>query len=291
VTSSTWRVPPATPQEYGERLAALGLSRYIDSLLPLCRRSLRLVATPGTEGDLARTRLGGRPLLPESAVWPAADDRPLSFIVQIDCSETSPLLSHEPLPNDGLLSFFYDGVAQEAWGFDPEDWGHWAVLYTPSTVPVALREFPHDLDDVGRYASAPLQPKVEWTFPPGESFDVEKLGILRPWVTYSHVFGHPDGNDLVHRLLENPDPVQGDMQHECQLASNGIYCGNSRYTVDPRAQALLPQSSRWRLLLQIDSQEDIGMMWGDVGRIYYWIRDDYLREGLWESAWLVLQCG
>jgi len=33
------------------------------------------------------------------------------------------------------------------------------------------------------------------------------------------------------------------------------------------------------------------MMWGDVGRIYYWIRDDYLREGLWESAWLVPQCG
>ncbi|MCR8632194.1 YwqG family protein [Paenibacillus radicis (ex Xue et al. 2023)] len=31
--------------------------------------------------------------------------------------------------------------------------------------------------------------------------------------------------------------------------------------------------SDWKLLLQIDSEEEIGMMWGDAGRIYFWIRE------------------
>jgi uncharacterized protein YwqG len=32
------------------------------------------------------------------------------------------------------------------------------------------------------------------------------------------------------------------------------------------------------------------MMWGDVGRIYFWLTDEDLRARRWEEAWLVLQC-
>jgi len=30
------------------------------------------------------------------------------------------------------------------------------------------------------------------------------------------------------------------------------------------------------LLLQIDSEDDAGMMWGDVGRLYWWMKKDEL---------------
>jgi len=32
-------------------------------------------------------------------------------------------------------------------------------------------------------------------------------------------------------------------------------------------------------------------MWGDLGRIYYWIRDDDLAARRFDRSWLVLQCG
>jgi uncharacterized protein YwqG len=33
------------------------------------------------------------------------------------------------------------------------------------------------------------------------------------------------------------------------------------------------------------------MMWGDVGRIYYWIKHPDLIARDWELSWLILQCG
>ena len=59
-----------------------------------------------------------------------------------------------------------------------------------------------------------------------------------------------------------------------------------------RHRELMTGSSDWRLLLQVDSSEsETGMMWGDLGRIYFWMRETDLRDGNWSSSWLVLQCG
>jgi uncharacterized protein YwqG len=33
------------------------------------------------------------------------------------------------------------------------------------------------------------------------------------------------------------------------------------------------------------------MMWGDVGRLYYWIKHDDLVARNWDLTWLILQCG
>jgi uncharacterized protein YwqG len=46
----------------------------------------------------------------------------------------------------------------------------------------------------------------------------------------------------------------------------------------------------WHLLLQVDSEQAAGMMWGDVGRLYYWIRSKDLKAGNFDNVWLVLQC-
>jgi len=119
---------------------------------------------------------------------------------------------------------------------------------------------------------------------------VEQIGIANWWSTYGRVLGNGEGS--INRLLGNPDPVQGDMQRECQLASNGIYCGDDNYISKPEAQALLPGSADRRLLLQVDSfEEEAGMMWGDVGRLYYWLTEHDLRSHKWSNTWMVLQCG
>ena len=47
----------------------------------------------------------------------------------------------------------------------------------------------------------------------------------------------------------------------------------------------------WRLLLQMDSDDDLDVMWGDAGILYFWIQADEARRGDFSNAWMILQCG
>lgn len=141
-----------------------------------------------------------------------------------------------------------------------------------------------------------LEARVDRTFAEWESWHIDRLGMDRDaaFRYASALQAWKDSQDLnagsVHRLLGHPDQIQGDMMLECQLASNGINVGGRRVR-DETERALEVGARDWRLLLQIDSDDRSGMMWGDVGRLYYWIRANDLREGRWDRVWMVLQCG
>jgi len=93
-----------------------------------------------------------------------------------------------------------------------------------------------------------------------------------------------------HRLGGHADCVQGPMELDCQLVTNGHYLGNSTCFEDPRSKILAAGALDWRLSLQIDSDDNAGTMWGDYGRIYYWIREGDLRAHEFDKCWLILQC-
>jgi uncharacterized protein YwqG len=87
--------------------------------------------------------------------------------------------------------------------------------------------------------------------------------------------------------------MQGEMQTDCQLASHGInYCNPVHGGVsEVEINKLKEGATDWELLLQIDSDDNAGMMWGDVGKLYFWIHRDELRRRNLDAAWMVLQCG
>lgn len=91
-------------------------------------------------------------------------------------------------------------------------------------------------------------------------------------------------------MLGWPDEIQGPMELECQLVSRGLYCGDPSGYRDPRAEELSAGATEWRLLLQLDSDDRAEMMWGDGGRLYFWMREQDLVDRRFESAWAVLQC-
>ena len=72
--------------------------------------------------------------------------------------------------------------------------------------------------------------------------------------------------------------------------SNGLYCSDASGYKDPRAKELESGAKDWRLLLQIDSDDKASMMWGDSGRLYFWIRQDDLQNKRFEKTWVILQC-
>jgi hypothetical protein len=52
------------------------------------------------------------------------------------------------------------------------------------------------------------------------------------------------------------------------------------------ARLLEPGIAEWRLLAQIDTDEDLGMFWGDTG---WWLRELDFAAGRVERCWGVVQ--
>jgi hypothetical protein len=93
----------------------------------------------------------------------------------------------------------------------------------------------------------------------------------------------------IHRIGGHPQTIQGDMRLGLQLVTNGIPCGNPAAYQDPRVPALKAGAADWRLLLQLDS-DDARWSWGDLGRLYFWIRRDDLANRNFDRIWCGLQC-
>jgi hypothetical protein len=68
----------------------------------------------------------------------------------------------------------------------------------------------------------------------------------------------------------------------------GLYCGDASAREDPRAVTLSRGAADWQLLLQLDSEpEPAEMLWGDAGRVYFWMRAADLRSIRPEAAWAI----
>ena len=276
-------------------IAEAGLKRLSPGLEAQARPTV-FVATESSSQKkpaLGASRIGGDPDLPAGLPWPLREGRPLSFLAQFRLEDLSGFEPQGLLPARGQLYFFYDAV-ECPWGFDPKHRGGWKVFHSaaPTLVPSAA---PKSLAESGRFGPCTVRFEAGSTLPSVHSGYVHSLGLsddeVDAYVELEQKVGGPVApGDGCHRFFGHPDQVQGDMEDECQFVSNGIYCGGSDYYDDPRAAALQPGAKDWRLLLQIDSDDRAGMMWGDLGMLYFWIREQDLRSGSFEEVWTVLQC-
>lgn len=230
----------------------------------------------------SRSYLGGTPQLPLGAPWPSWRDRPLGFLGRICLSDLHRTVPIDWLPSSGALLFFYD-IERQPWGFDPEDRG-WTVIYDA-----------HDRrrPDESRPGKVLLLPRLDIGFraidsyPSWERHPIKGLDLTdRELDELSKLTDEQFQDSPEHQVAGFPRPVQNDdMELECQLTSRGL-----RDPDDPRASALEAGAGDWKLLLQLDSDDDLGVMWGDVGMLYFWVREQDARAGHFENAWVVLQC-
>jgi uncharacterized protein YwqG len=129
-------------------------------------------------------------------------------------------------------------------------------------------------------------------FPSCLSEPVHKLRLTdEEFDEYDNQLNAPFHGKPKHQVAGFPSPVQqDDMELECQLVTNGLYCGDASGYEDPRADELKSGVGNWRLLLQLDEDDELDMMWGDSGIIYYWVEEDKAQKGDFSNVWLVLQC-
>jgi uncharacterized protein YwqG len=253
------------------------------------RKALHLAA-----GGDGASKIGGLPHLPASLEWPQWKGERLAFLAQVALAELPRPAPLAELPTEGMLYFFYD-PGQSTWGFDPADRGSWRVLYAPAAAG-APREAPADLPREAihpekRVRFRPIDSYPGWErlqVPAGLPLDESGPLIDAAYAAKSAAYGELPQ----HQVGGYPSPQQGDeMELECQLASHGVYCGDPSGYDDPRVEGLRAGASQWTLLLQLDSDEDVAMMWGDLGMLYFWIRSADLERRDFSGVWMVLQCG
>lgn len=263
-----------------------GILRKYPVLHSYAKASLQLIP----DSPKGFSKLGGLPDVPASFAWPQWKGRPLAFICQLKLSEV-PALKDSPLPAKGLLYFFYD-QDQSTWGFDPKDQGSWKLIYVEDEPKSLTQASPPPGLELA-YTQLRMGFREVLTYPTWDSPVIQALRL-----------GDQDTDDYVtmkseaylgqaaHRLGSYPDAIQnGDMELDCQLASNGLYCGDSTGYSDPRAAGLEKGKGDWIMLLQVDSDDRTDMMWGDAGMLYFWIRKQDLKQANFDEVWMILQCG
>jgi uncharacterized protein YwqG len=150
------------------------------------------------------------------------------------------------------------------------------------------------LPEEARFPQRGLSFRREWTLPTRVSVGGVELS---KWENDDYfdlcrqLMGSSEGDEPVHRCGGYPQEIQGDMRLECQLVTNGIYCGDTSGYQDPRRSALESGAADWQLVLQIDSDEErLGWLWGDAGRVYFWARRQDIESAHFDGSWAILQC-
>lgn len=281
-----------------ELLAASGLEAYTERFDSLIFPTYEIQLNPKEDADIptGASKIGGEPDLHADVEWPQWESHNMSFVAQINLADLS---DNTLLPSEGVLSFFYtvEGLENPDFYEAPDTC---RVIYTPAERLSQLdrRSLPELAEEavfrpnVAAFTPALCVPASESAYL--ESMDLGWNGNREHFDLYWKVFleayrERTQPSDTIHRLLGHPDQIQGDMQVACEVMTTDLTYDMLQ---DAEVNARTVKSAlQWRLLLQIDSDEDnTGIMFGDVGRIYFWIREDDLAAQRFDRVVCEMQC-
>lgn len=222
-----------------------------------------------------------------AGAWPRFQGVPLGFVAQLDLAEMRAAGGPDWLPDVGRLLFFYSHE-HGGWGFEPTDAGSSVVLYDPGEATRAKE--PSDLAQEARFDRYPVSFAADLSYCTDERLGVGRLSGKEERLLEKAI-DEMTPTEPAHQVGGYPGPIQGDgMELECQLVTNGLRMGRAKDYDAAQASELAPGADDWRLLLQLDSDDAAGMMWGDSGRLYFWIREQDARAGDFSESWTILQC-
>ena len=255
--------------------------------------SIQCEKTEENELKLGVSKIGGSPDLPQNIDWlKDKAGKTMSLIAQINLAEITDYDIEHKLPKQGILYFFYDAETQP-WGFDPQDKGRFKVLFLKDQdLDLERKQIPADLDQkMAYFKTAKLSFETILNLPDLSSSVMDYT--FENQQEEEHYFNWIDDNEqgLINKLLGHSNNMQDGMELECALMSNGIYCEDSKGYSQENIKKFSNEAEKWTLLLQIDSNENLGMMWGDAGRLYFWIKEEDLKNENFDQVWCVLQCG
>lgn len=276
--------------------------KLVDKFKFMTKEAIKLEFSEiNTKLPIGASKFGGKPDLPKRFEWfyykgegfdGVIKDRPLSFLAQINCREVKSYDKESLLPDKGMFYFFYE-LETMTWGFDPSDKGSARVYYFAGDISeLVTLDFPEDLEKDFRLPEIHISYSSKKDLPSFEEFnDFDKY---ENWDDFDEkrVEAGYEHDDEISKLLGYADIIQNSMQLQCEQVDNGIYCGNQVRVSHSELKLMKERSKEWELLFQLDtvSTQDFELMFGDCGRIYFYIKKCDLRDEIFDNIWLILQC-
>jgi hypothetical protein len=248
------------------------------------------------EGEPLVGYLGGDPLLPAGVEWPVWEGHgPLSFVAAVDCGEIPVSELDIPVPDDGMLLFFYfNGVGEDAVQYlDPDSIkGGTRVVYVPEgaedvaerAVPEGLEAFPRVLLTGELIATAPDNENAALVAAYGDPDTAADDGDYTEFPYTDDGDGFYDAltsfrrdHSPHHRIGGYALPKAGSVTKE---AAHAVAPGDDDAAKAERRELL----GELVMLLQIDSDGRAAMEWGDTGRLYWLIKREDLAARDFDKA-------
>ena len=254
------------------------------------------------------SKIGGKPDLPKDFQWfyykgedykKIVENRPLSFLMQINCEEVHKYDKESLLPEKGMLYFFYE-LFTMTWGFSPQDRGSAKVFYYDGEIEdLVPADFPEDME------KDCIIPESKINFESMNDYPIDFLDYYDPDDSDEEMDRkekefEKELDELGYKadttkLLGHPELIQGEYWEECEgAARKNIYYGSApiKYGSDEVKNSIKENAKDWILLMQMSELEigDYGLYFGDSGKIYFNIRKEDLKNKNFDNVWLILQC-
>lgn len=270
----------------------LRLELEFENLKPLIIPKINFSLSPLGKDEIrvGQSKLGGKPDLLTEREWPKTDEgESLSFIGQLNCEELSSYDETSLIPKKGLISFFH---CSENSGYSLYDADKFKILYHEDLSNLKRIDYPNDLDQYVEYAPSQVFPANLLRFQSNlslPSFNEEEC--IEDIIKYDDrdIYFKIADYGTKHQIFGYPADLLGFMKQDCELFTNGID-NREFYNYTPERQKEIEiASSDWVLLLQINSDPDVNMYWGDRGFLYFWIRRQDILQKIFDNTWFMIQ--
>jgi uncharacterized protein YwqG len=251
---------------------------------------VRKLSVDDLDIPIGSSKLGGLPDLPPTFTYPKYHNGYLTFLAQFNLEEIKPFDEDNLLPEKGILYFFYD-VEEQPWGFEKEDKECFKVLYFEGDHSILSRTpYPEETEDYYPLNSFQVEFNHLLSFseePVGLDLDEDESENYLEFRDESMHVEDDDGDEEetipIHYLLGHPFNIQNDVFEEI------VYYGHEeKYEWD--SEKVGSESKKMVLLFQMDTDDDLEVMWGDSGIIYFCIDHDDLKNKRFERTKFILQC-
>lgn len=256
-----------------DKLAGQGLGKYTELIRKISAPCISLQKEDAA-GPLApgASKFGGAPDLPPGTDIPAVGGRPLALLAQINLSDLEIAGLEHPFPKRGILSFYYD-TENQPWGSGEEDERDgWRVQFFDGD-PTQLEriEVPEDA----------MLPEFAVSFEAAESIDADALIDMDfDDDDAEEIFELVENGEPKHQMLGFPFAVQNPVFMETAHYCDGVE------DWDEAEKA----ADDYVLLFQMDSDDDLDAMWGDMGMLYFSIKKEDLADGRFDRTKMIMQC-